>query len=105
MGANNKFRFRFLWRQIYVGNFRRAANINKFLCIVLLRYWNFIAAQWKHITTCDLCTIQEELHDLCTIREELRDLCTIWGELHVDGIVQDCSNSSALAMELLQFST
>ena len=26
-------------------------------------------------------------------------------DLHVDGLVQDCSNSSALAMELLQSST
>ena len=26
-------------------------------------------------------------------------------ELHIDGLVQDCSNSSALAMQLLQFCT
>ena len=28
-----------------------------------------------------------------------------WFEWHVDGLVQDCSNSSALSMELLQSCT
>ena len=27
------------------------------------------------------------------------------GHIYIDGLVQDCSNSSALPMELLQFST
>ena len=28
-----------------------------------------------------------------------------WGDVQVDGLVQECSNSNALAMELLQFCT
>ena len=30
---------------------------------------------------------------------------TVRGDVHIDGLVQDCSNSSALAMELLQSCT
>ena len=78
------------------------------LILEILRYWGIYAwlVRWQHVKWDSLVTTYfEDKINLTQIKEiivwSLSDLHQSNLD-HFDGLVQDCSNSSALAMELLQ---
>ena len=60
---------------------------------------------WDVETDPWLCSMDQCYEMMCPFPQNSLKLCYILGVLHLDGLVQDCSNSSALALELLQSCT
>ena len=75
------------WRQANVETCVQKGMFLAWICNYIIQHYNYY------------------LYPICHLHKSSNQTCCSAGEEFIDGFVQDCSNSSALAMELLQSCT